>query len=108
MESSNIALCAWLEMAVMTFQVLGFAALFVMRIFAHTPWGNRGRTVMILSLIGLGIAGALCGGVDSEFGLFAGGTMTLLLIGMTVGEHHEHQPTPAPARAALHVAELAA
>ena len=38
-----------------------------------------------MALFGLGIAGALCGRHDSEFALFAGGTMTVLLIGMTMG-----------------------
>ena len=38
-----------------------------------------------MALFGLGIAGALCGRNDSEFALFAGGTMTVLLIGMTMG-----------------------
>jgi hypothetical protein len=44
-----------------------------------------GRTGFIVALFGLGISGALCGNHDSEFALFAGGTMTLLLIGMTMG-----------------------
>jgi hypothetical protein len=39
----------------------------------------------VVGMVGLGIAGALCGRHDSEFALFAGGTMTLLLIGMTSG-----------------------
>ena len=39
----------------------------------------------MIALVGLGIAGALCGRHDSEFALFAGGTMTVLLIGMTMG-----------------------
>ena len=36
-------------------------------------------------MVGLGVAGAMCGRHDSEFALFAGGTMTVLLIGMTMG-----------------------
>ena len=48
--------------------------------------GRRaGGSGSIVALVGLGIAGALCGRHDSEFALFAGGTMTVLLIGMTMG-----------------------
>jgi hypothetical protein len=50
-----------------------------------TAWSSRGQVGSIVALFGLGIAGALCGRHDSEFALFAGGTMTVLLIGMTMG-----------------------
>ncbi len=50
-----------------------------------TRWSSRGQVGSIVALFGLGIAGALCGRHDSEFALFAGGTMTVLLIGMTMG-----------------------
>ncbi len=74
------------EMFVMLFQTLGVACLFLNRLTPHqSSWHALGRTGVVLALLGLGIAGALCGRQDSEFALFAGGTMTLLLIGMTVG-----------------------
>ena len=44
-----------------------------------TAWSSRGQVGSIVALFGLGIAGALCGRHDSEFALFAGGTMTVLL-----------------------------
>jgi hypothetical protein len=50
-----------------------------------TPWSSRGQVGLIVALFGLAIAGALCGRHDSEFALFAGGSMTFLLIGMTTG-----------------------
>jgi hypothetical protein len=37
--------------------------------------------------VGLGLAGAVCGHERSSFGLMAGGTMTVLLLGMTMGTH---------------------
>lgn len=75
------------EMFVMLFQTFGVACLFLHRLTAdRSPWHALGKAGVILALFGLGIAGALCGRHDSEFALFAGGTMTALLIGMTIGE----------------------
>jgi hypothetical protein len=85
MVGSSLRLCAVLELSVILFQVFGVATLCLHRLLPATRWSDRGRVGFIVALIGLGIAGALCGRHDSEFGLFAGGTMTLLLIGMTIG-----------------------
>jgi uncharacterized membrane protein YcfT len=85
---SSVRVCAWLELAVMTFQVFGVAALCLNRFLPATVWAERGRIGFIIALFGLGLAGAVCGRLDSEFALFAGGTMTFLLIGMTVGTCH--------------------
>ncbi len=74
-----------LEFLVMFFQVCGVAALCLTRLLPATRWAERGRVGFVIALVGLGIAGALCGRHDSEFALFAGGTMTALLIGVTVG-----------------------
>jgi hypothetical protein len=82
---SSARICAWLEVSVMLFQVFGVAALCLNRLMPSTRWAHRGRVGFIVAMIGLGVAGALCGRLDSEFALFAGGTMTLLLIGMTAG-----------------------
>ena len=82
---SNVSFSSLLELAVIVFQVCGVAALCLNRLMPTTPWADRGRIVFVIALIGLGIAGALCGRHDSEFALFAGGTMTVLLIGMTMG-----------------------
>jgi len=86
MELLNVRLCAWLELSVILFQVSGVAALCLSRLLPATRWATRGRVGFIVALIGLGIAGALCNRHDSAFALFAGGTMTALLIGMTYGE----------------------
>ncbi len=82
---SNVSLCSMLELAVILFQVCGVGSLCLNRLMPTTPWGDRGRIIFVVALVGLGIAGALCGRHDSEFALFAGGTMTVLLIGMTMG-----------------------
>ena len=92
--SSQIDLCAWLEVLVLLFQVCGVLGLFLSRLAPRsTRWSSHGHVGFIVAMFGLGIAGALCGKLDSEFGLFAGGTMTFLLIGMTIGggslESHE-------------------
>lgn len=83
MAWSNV--CAWLEVSVMLFQVFGVTALCLNRLTPTSKWAERGRIGCIIAMLGLGLTGALCGRLDSEFGLFAGGTMTALLIGMTIG-----------------------
>src|SRR5262245_5003890 len=87
MAWSNLRPCAVFEFSVMLFQVFGVAALCLSRLLPPTSarWVRGGRAAFVVALIGLGLAGALCGRHDSDFGLFAGGTMTLLLIGMIVG-----------------------
>jgi hypothetical protein len=85
MAWSNIRLEAILEMIVILFQVCGVVALCLTRLVPAARWADRGRVVFIIAMVGLGVAGALCGRHDSEFALFAGGTMTALLIGMTIG-----------------------
>ena len=74
-----------LELLVMVFQVFGVAALCLTRLMPATRWAGRGKVVFVMCMFGLGIAGAMVGRHDSEFALFAGGTMTLLLIGATIG-----------------------
>jgi hypothetical protein len=79
-------LCAVFELLVMVFQVCGIMGLCLNRLMPRsTAWSFRGQIGAIVALFGLGIAGALCGRHDSEFALFAGGTMTVLLIGLTMG-----------------------
>jgi len=94
MAWSDIRVCVWFELAVMMFQVAGVAALCLTRLAPAGRWAERGRIGFVIALVGLGVAGALCGRHASEFGLFAGGTMTLLLIGMTVGGGQGHTTAP--------------
>jgi hypothetical protein len=82
---TNLRLCAVLEVTVMLFQVFGVGALCLNRFLPATPWALRGRIGTILALVGLAVAGALCGQQASVFALYAGGTMTVLLIGLTTG-----------------------
>jgi hypothetical protein len=102
MVLSSLRLCAVLEFSVILFQVFGVAALCLSRLVppTSTKWAHRGRAGFVVAMIGLGLAGALCGRHDSEFALFAGGTMTLLLIGMTVGSGHGEATGNACARVA--------
>jgi hypothetical protein len=82
---SDISSCALLEVGVILFQVAGIAALCLYRFFPRSRWAGRGRVAVVLALVGLGLCGAICGRLDSEFALFAGVTMTVILIGMTAG-----------------------
>ena len=83
---AHLTVCDVFEILVVLFQVCGIMGLCLTRLMPCSPrWTSRGQAGFIIALFGLGIAGALCGRHDSEFALFAGGTMTVLLIGMTVG-----------------------
>jgi hypothetical protein len=99
---SSLRLCSVLELAVMMFQVVGVVGLCLSRLLPpdSSRWANRGRTGFIVAMVGLGLAGALCGRHDSDFALFAGGTMTVLLIGMTVGEGSSDTTAPTRSRVA--------
>lgn len=74
-----------LELCVVLFQVTGVVSLGVSRLVPYKRFANLGRIAFIFALIGLGLTGAFLGNHDSEFALFAGGTLTMLLVGMTVG-----------------------
>jgi hypothetical protein len=88
--------CAVFEILVVLFQLCGILGLCLSRLMPRaTRWPARGKVGFVIALIGLGVAGALCGRHDSEFALFAGGTMTLLLIGMTAGNSSIDQGHPA-------------
>ncbi len=98
MVPANLRIDGVLEVVVMMFQVLGVATLCLTRLVPETRWADRGRVGFVFALVGLGVFGALCGRFDSEFALFAGGTMTFLLIGMIVGSGGSHATAPAKIR----------
>ena len=75
---SQIRTDALLEIAVMFFQVIGVATLCLSRLFPSSRWADGGRIGFVMAMVGLGVFGAACGRHDSEFALFAGGTMTVL------------------------------
>ncbi len=103
-----LSLCSVFEVLVILFQVCGILGLCLNRLMPRsTRWSSRGQIGSIVALFGLGIAGALCGRHDSEFALFAGGTMTVLLIGMTMGSGSIEKTEAAPPRIAAEP-ELAA
>jgi hypothetical protein len=93
---SPLSSCDIFEVLVVLFQVCGIMGLCLNRLMPRsTVWSSRGQVGSIVALFGLGIAGALCGRHDSEFALFAGGTMTVLLIGMTMGNGSMELAEPA-------------
>jgi hypothetical protein len=96
MFTTKLDLCAVLEVLVVFFQVCGIMGLCLSRLMPRSTWSHRGKIGFIVAIFGLGIAGALCGRHDSEFALFAGGTMTVLLIGMTMGSSTIDTTEPAP------------
>ena len=104
MFATKVNLCAILEVLVVFFQVCGIMGLCLSRLAPRSEWSYRGKVGFIVALFGLGIAGALCGQQDSEFALFAGGTMTILLIGMTIGGGTIDTTESAPARMSTEVA----
>ena len=86
MIGPRLNVCAVFEFLVVLFQLCGILALCMSRLMpSATRWSARAKVGFVVALVGLGVAGALCGRHDSEFALFAGGTMTVLLIGMTIG-----------------------
>ncbi len=96
MIGAHLNVCAVFEMLVVLFQFCGILGLCMSRLMPRTTrWFSRGKVGFVIALVGLGVAGALCGRHDSEFALFAGGTMTVLLIGMTAGSSSIDQGQPA-------------
>jgi hypothetical protein len=98
MVYSNLRIDGVLEVVVMMFQLLGVTTLCLTRLVPETRWADHGRIGFVFALVGLGVFGALCGRFDSEFALFAGGTMTFLLIGMIVGSGGSHATASASIR----------
>ena len=94
MAWSTLRIDGVLEVVVMMFQVFGVAMLCLTRLVPETRWADRGRVGFVFALVGLGVFGAICGRFDSEFALFAGGTMTVLLIGMIAGSGTTHATAP--------------
>jgi len=89
---------AVLELSVMLFQVVGVVSLCLNRLAPGSSWSGWGMRGFVVALVGLGLSGALCGQHDSEFALFAGATMTVLLIGMTIGSGQGYATAPVLAR----------
>jgi hypothetical protein len=83
--SISVRAAELLELSIMLLQMIGVVSLALYRLTAGTRIAHWARAGFILTLFGLATAGAIVAHHDSEFGLFAGGTMTVLLIGMTIG-----------------------
>jgi hypothetical protein len=85
MEWFSVGVCNVLEFSIVLLQVFGVAALCLCRLLPGSRWSARGQSAVVATMILLAAAGAVCGRHDSEFALFAGGTLTALLIGLTTG-----------------------
>jgi hypothetical protein len=81
---------ATLEVAVVLLQVSGVAALCISRLLAATRWADRGRVAFVAALVGLGLTGILCAWYGSDFALFAGATMAILLNVVILGSGQSH------------------
>jgi hypothetical protein len=88
-------LCNWLELAVVLLQVVGVATLCVTRLLPTSRWAVRSRFGFVAAMVGLGVAGAVCASYDSEFALFAGAAMAVLLIVAILDRDPAHAPTSA-------------
>lgn len=75
------------ESLVMIFQVIGLASLVLSRLLPAHRWTQRGKMVFTWAIVGLAVAGSICAHHHSSMGLFAGGSVTFLLVGMIAGNH---------------------
>jgi hypothetical protein len=82
---TNPQICVYLEMSVVLLQVFGVFSLCLSRLLATSVWARVGPAGYVIALVGLGLTGALCGCHQSKFALYAGASMTILLIGMIAG-----------------------
>jgi hypothetical protein len=85
---------AGIEFGVVFFQVAGVTALILSRLLPMSRWADRGRVAFVGAMIGLGMAGILCAWYGSEFALFAGCTMAILLNVVILGIGHSHPALP--------------
>jgi hypothetical protein len=97
----RMVFCTYFEPLVVFLQVAGVACLCLHRLLPERRWGKRLRILVLLAVVGLGLSGAVVGRHDSEFALFAGGTMTMLLIGMITGTGHVDRTQPPGVHAGL-------
>jgi hypothetical protein len=88
MELAFIRSGSLLETLVLLVQVAGIGGLLLSRLVPATPWAWRGRVVVVLALVALALLGSACNPHSSGMGLYAGGTMTVLFVGMISGGSH--------------------
>lgn len=77
-----------LELSVMVLQLAAVATLGLLRLTTNFHWANLGRRGFAASMLGLGVLGTSCAGYGSDFALFAGATMGVLLIVSILGPGH--------------------
>jgi hypothetical protein len=81
----NARVRTMLDLAVVIFQVTGVASLMLGRFVPKSRLALPGRVGFVTAMIGLGIAGTLCAWYGSQFALFSGGSMAVLLNGVILG-----------------------
>ena len=81
-----------LDFAVVVFQVAGVASLVLARFVVAGKLAKGGRLGFVAAMVGLGVAGTLCAWYGSEFALFSGGSMALLLNGVILGAGGPQHP----------------
>ena len=86
----NTQFRGWLERCVIALQVLAVFTLCQSRLFPKSRWSGLGRFGFATALVGLGLSGTLCAAFGSEFALFAGGAMAILLNLIIIGSVQSH------------------
>lgn len=84
-----------LNVSVVVLQVAGVASLLLASFVPGGRLARRGRFGFVMAIIGLGIVGSLCAWYGSEFALFSGGSMAVLLNGAILGSESAHGSTTA-------------
>ena len=79
---------SYLEMGVVLFQCAGVATLLLSRLFPNTHWANHGHSAFVGSMAGLGASGVSCAWYASDFALFAGCALAILLGIVILGDGH--------------------
>lgn len=74
-----------LQYLVVALQLVAIAAFVLAQFGTATRWARLGRFAFVAAMIALGLAGILCAGYTSEFALFAGGTLAVLLVLANLG-----------------------
>jgi hypothetical protein len=75
------------ESLVMLFQMVALTTLVLARLLPRHRWTHFGKAVFTWAIVGLGVAGSICAHHQSTMGLFAGGSVTFLVVGMIAGNH---------------------
>lgn len=79
-----------LNVTVVVLQITGLASFLLTSFFPGGQLARRGQHGFVTAMLGLGVAGSLCAWYGSEFALFSGGSMAVLLNGVILGSGTSH------------------